>query len=107
MGIWGGGYLGERGCGGGRGRWRDEEEGWAPEKGRGKREGLGEMGSGVQEEEESGDGVMRECGRRGTTKEEGGRGNEQLRDVDYVWGTKKSLGREHVGGGVGDGRGAD
>lgn len=40
------------------------------------------------------------CGRRGTTKEErrGGGKLQQLRDVDNVRGTKKSLRREHVGG---------
>lgn len=51
---------------------------------------------------------MRECvegGGQQRKREEGG--NEQLRDVDNEWGTKKSLGREHVGNGVGDGRGAD
>lgn len=58
------------------------------------------MGRGVSEEEEWADGVMWECvGGGGQQRKRGGEGGKlkQLRDVDNVRGTKKSLRREHVG----------
>lgn len=74
MGVWGGGYRGERGFGGGEvgegtGRRGGYQRRW------GKGEGLWKMGRGVSEEEEWADGVMWErVGGGGQQRKRGGEG---------------------------------